>query len=111
MNIFKIITLVLYTMLAIVFTSCEDAGVARKRLNGDEQNIPDELKGLKVYSVSTGNGNYVKVGILNDKINSTTYNVGKTDESIIIIDKQRNDKIIKVSEILVENDSIIVCRK
>jgi hypothetical protein len=97
-------------MLAIVFTSCEDAGVTSKKLNGDEPNLPDELKGLKIYNVSIGEGNFVKVAVLEERVNSTTYSVGKYQESIVIVNKQ-NDKLIKVSEILVENDSIIICRK
>jgi hypothetical protein len=113
MKKFKISTvaaIAVYAMLAVVFTSCEDAGVTSKRLNGDEQNLPDELKGLKIYNVSTGGGNYVKVAVLDDKINSTTYQVGKVSESIVIVNKQ-NGKLIEVSQILVENDSVIVCRK
>jgi len=99
-----------YAILAFVFTSCDDAGVTFKRLNGDEKNLPDELKGLKIYSVSTGNGMYVKVAVLDSKINSTTYQVGKVQESVVIVNKQ-NGKLIQVSQILVENDSLIVCRK
>jgi len=99
-----------YAMFAAVFTSCDDAGVTSKRLNGDEQNLPDELKGLKIYSVSTGNLDYVKVAVLDGKINSTTYQVGKVQESTVIVNKQ-NGKLIEVSQILVENDSMIVCRK
>jgi len=113
MKKFKISTvaaIAVYAMLAVVFTSCDDAGVTSKKLNGDEQNLPDELRGLKIYNVSTGGGNYVKVAVLDDKINSTTYQVGKVSESIVIVNKQ-NGKLIEVSQILVENDSVIVCRK
>lgn len=113
MKKFKISTvaaIAVYAMLAVVFTSCHDAGVTSKILNGDEQNLPDELKELKIYSVSTGNGNYVKVAVLDGKTNSTTYQVGKVQESTVIVNKQ-NCKLIEVSQILVENDSLIVCRK
>jgi hypothetical protein len=113
MKKFKFRTLaaiVVYAMLAVVFTSCDDAGVTSKTLNGDEQNLPDELKGLKIYNVSTGGVGYVKVAVLDGKINSTTYQVGKVTESTVIVNRQ-NSKLIEVSQILVENDSIIVCRK
>jgi hypothetical protein len=105
-----ITTIITYAMLAFVFTSCEDPGVTSTRLNGDEQNLPDELKGLKVYRVSTGDLDYVKVAILDGKINSTTYSKGKHQETLIIIDKESED-FIEVKEILMENDSLIVCRK
>lgn len=97
-------------LLCAVLTSCQDAGVTSKRLTGEEQNLPDELKGLKVYWVSTGNGRGVNVAILNGQINSTTYQVGKTKQSTIILNKQ-NGNLIEVRQILVENDSVIVCRK
>jgi hypothetical protein len=109
-KISTLVAIAVYAMLAIVFTSCEDAGVTSKKLNGDEPNLPDELKGLKIYNVSIGEGNFVKVAVLEERVNSTTYSVGKYQESIVIVNKQ-NDKLIKVSEILVENDSIIICRK
>lgn len=91
------------------FSSCYDAGVTSQRLNGNEQDLPQELKGLKIYSISVGRGDWVKVAILDNKANSTTYSVGKFNESLIIIDKK--GKQIKVSQILSENDSVIVCRK
>ena len=56
--------------LAIVgLTSCADPGTTQLRLNGNESNLPDELKGLKIYSVATDGGHYVKVAILNNQIN------------------------------------------
>ncbi len=97
-------------LLCAVLTSCQDAGVTSKSLTGEEQNLPDELKGLKVYWVSTGNGDGVNVAVLNGQINSTTYQVGKTKQSTIILNKQ-NGNLIEVRQILVENDSVIVCRK
>ena len=109
-KISKIAILLLCALLSVVFTSCDSAGVTSQKLNGDEQELPVELKGLKIYSVSTGNGTYVKVAVLDDKINSTTYSEGKFQESTVIVNK-RNSKIITVSQILVENDSLIVCKK
>jgi hypothetical protein len=97
-------------ILVFIFTSCGEAGEASIKLNGDEANLPDELKGLKVYNVNLGKNDYVKVAVLNGKTNSTTYNSGKHKASTIIINKQNNN-FIEVSEILVENDSLIVCRK
>ena len=97
--------------LAIVgLTSCSDAGTTQIQLNGDESNLPDELKGLKVYSVATDGGHYVQVAVLDNQINSTTYKVGKHTESLVIVNKQDN-KLIEVSSVLMENDSLIICRK
>lgn len=104
------ITIALLTLVTIVFSSCEEAGVTYKRLDGDEQTLPDALKGLKVYSVSIGKGDYVKVAIMNGEINSTTYLKGKYHETILQVNNQ-NGKLVKVKEILMENDSMIVCRK
>ena len=117
MKKFKISTVAIFVhvlffgaMLSVIFTSCNDAGVTSKRLNGNEQNLPDELKGLKIYDVSTGGLTSVKVAVLDGKINSTTYQSGKLTESTVIVNRQ-NGKLIEVSQILVENDSVIVCRK
>jgi len=113
MKNFKISTIAIIAMclvLVVGFTSCENKGVVTERLNGDEQSLPEELKGLKIYSVSIGSGNYVKVAVLNGNVNSTTYQVGRFQETTIIVNKQ-DGKSIEVSQILIENDSIIVCRK
>lgn len=105
----------LITLLAFAFfnsglISCDDSGMTSKKLNGDEQSLPEELKGLKVYNVSTGGGAYVNVAILEGKVNSTTYQVGKITETTIILDS-KSGRAIQVNNILIENDSLIVCRK
>ena len=101
---------VLVAVFSLFFIGCDDAGVASKRLNGDEQDLPDELKGLSIYNVSISGGNYVKVAVIDGKINSTTYQVGKAQESVVIVNK-KSKKAINVSQILLENDSLIVFRK
>lgn len=93
-----------------ILNSCSSEGETSISLNGNESNLPPELKGLKVYTVSTSATGYVKVAILNGEINSTTYSKGKTTESTIIIN-QKTGKVYQVKDILIENDSIIVARK
>ena len=104
------IKLSIITLAIVGLTSCEDPGTTQLRLNGNESNLPDELKGLKIYSVATDEGDYVKVAILNNQINSTTYTVGKHTQSLILVNKQ-DGKLIEVSSVLMENDSLIICRK
>jgi hypothetical protein len=97
--------------LTIIFTSCDDKGTTETSLQGIEGNLPEELKGLKIYKVSLGGLDYVRVGVLdNAKTTSTTYRKGKISETFILIEKD-NQRTIKVNEIISENDSIIVCRK
>ena len=97
-------------VLSVFCLSCQQAGVTQTNLTGVEQDLPQELKGLKVYYVSTGNGGGVKVAILNEQVNSTTYQVGKTTQSTVILNKQ-NNKLIEVKQLLLENDSIIIFKK
>ena len=110
----NICTIILSLFLLSNLTSCEEAGVSRQETNGNEKDLPEELKGLKVYSVSTGGGSWVKVAILDGKVNSTTYkrnSGGKSTQTTILIDKRNNNKVIEITQVLMENDSIIVCRK
>lgn len=105
----KLITLI---TLIITFTSCSDPGSTRVTLSGNESTLPDELKGLKVYKVATDGLGYVKVAVINNQINSTTYMVGKTQETTLIINNQTTTpKVIQVKNIIMENDSLIICRK
>jgi hypothetical protein len=78
---------------------------------GNETQLPPELKGLKIYDVSIGSGSYVKVGILEDKIISTNYQVGKHRQSMIIVDKGGQERKIEFESIISENDSILVIKK
>ena len=100
----------LLLLLSLLVISCQDAGVTSQRLTGSEQTLPDELKGLKVYNVSIGDGDYVKVAVLNNGINSTTYQSGKTRKSIITVYSNTTQEFQK-EDIISENDSIIVLRK
>jgi hypothetical protein len=106
----KKINILLLCVLFLGLTSCDDSGVTQQNLSGEEANLPEALKGLKVYRVSTGGLDYVNVAVLNGQVNSTTYRVGKSTRSTIIINKQ-NNKVVEVSQILIENDSLIVARK
>lgn len=90
--------------------ACDENGSSYQKLSGNESELPEELKGLKVYTIKTGVLDHVKVAILDNKINSTTYQVGNTQESTIIVN-QNTGKAIIVSQILFENDSIVVARK
>lgn len=103
----KILTILI---LALTLTSCEDKGVTRQPLTGDETNLPAELKGLKVYTVSIGEGSYVKVAVLNNQAISTTYSEGKHQQSVILVNKG-TPRTINVESVISENDSIIVIKK
>lgn len=101
----------LITLVSLTFVSCE-RGVTNIKLNGDEYGLPSELKGLKVYNVSTGPLSYVKVAVLNGQVNSTTYAVGKTQETTLIINLPNSStRTIECKEIVSETDDIIVIRK
>lgn len=102
--------LIIFPILLFLLVSCEDKGITKQWLSGDESNLPQELKGLKVYRVSCGDGEYVRVGILNNQVISTTYTEGKTTESVILVNKQTT-RAINVESIISENDSIVVIKK
>jgi hypothetical protein len=102
--------ILLALILLLTLTSCEDKGLTRQTLTGDESTLPAELKGLKVYRVSCGEGDYVKVAVLNNQAISTTYKSGKHQQSVILVNKE-TERTINVESIISENDSIIVIKK
>jgi hypothetical protein len=102
--------ILLALILLLTLTSCEDKGITRQTLTGDESNLPAELKGLKIYTVSTGSGNYVKVAVINNQAISTTYQSGKHQQSVILVNKE-TERTINVESIISENDSILVIKK
>lgn len=104
-------TLVILMGLSLaLLIGCEDKGVTQQWLSGEESNLPKELKGLKVYRVSCGEGDYVKVGVLNNDVVSTTYQDGKAQKSIIMVNNG-TQRTINIESIISENDSIMVIKK
>ena len=104
----------LFSILGIlsifILNSCKNAGESRELLNGEEAGLPEELKGIKVYTISTGDLGYVKVAVLDEQINSLTYKKGKREETTVLMN-HKSGSIVEISEIISENDSIIVCKK
>jgi hypothetical protein len=109
--IFVVISLIILT------NSCTDSGTTSLKLNGTEEKLPDELKGLKIYNVVVDNSD-IKVAILDEKINSlySSRRVGKRkiDNNVIIvhhIEEGKRPRSIEVTSVLFEDDSIVLCRK
>jgi len=103
--------LLLILGLSVMLFSCEPPGSSRIKLDGNENLLPAELKGLKVFRVELGGGDYCKVAILDNQINSTTYYQNKSQRSTIILNKNQQSKIISYKEIILENDSILILKK
>lgn len=95
-------------IIILLLASCSSN---TRQIYVDQNGMPDELKGLKIYRVPYEGGlSSVKIGVLNNQVVSTTYQQGKHTETIIMVN-QPSSKVINVSSILLENDSIIICRK
>lgn len=106
--------------LIFSFFACSDPGRVHEVFNYETSvtKLPPELSGLKIYNVSLGNGNYVKVAVLNNNmcLQESSYDVATkmTEYEYTIIvnnSNQTGSKIIEASEILSETDSIIVLKK
>lgn len=94
--------------LLIFFNACTP-GETRIKLTGNERDLPSELKGLKVYQVDTGDGTAIYVAILDDQILSTSRHAGRQSQNLVNI-KERT-YTYKSSDIISENDSIVVIKK
>ena len=101
---------ILGALLLTLVISCQDPGVSRRSLSGAEEALPEELKGLKVYDVSTGNGGWISVAVLDNQIVSNTYRSGKSTRSLIIVNGEKS-RTIEAESIISENDSIVVIKK
>lgn len=110
-KLFRILWIILIMLSLVLISSCGQGGDSVKYELVDEK-LPEQLKGLEIYQVRTSSIGYVNVGVINGKTTtSLTYQNGKTTETMILVDNDSDKRLIQVSEILVENDSIIVCRK
>jgi hypothetical protein len=102
--------LTLLFLLASAFVSCQDAGTAEIRLDGTNNDLlPPELKGLKIYRVHYEGGS-LHVGVTpNGETISTEYRSGKTQKSAILVSTNVGKREI-AGEIISESDSIIVIK-
>ena len=103
----------LLLLIVIVFclSSCLEKGETKQRLNGDENTLPNELKGVKVYNLGVGDGDMIYVGLLNGYSSvSTQWRSGKYTYNAILFQKNNSVQNIEISEIISINDSIIVAK-
>ena len=105
-------TILSLLVLSTILVSCRDAGTTNVTISGTEANLPKELKGLKIYSVATGYGNTIKVAVLEGNVVGTNYQVGKHRGNCVSIYKGTGETVsYPASNIIVENDSILVIKK
>jgi len=96
----------------VILSSCSDAGTTTLVVNGSESALPEELKGLKIYSVSDGSGNVIKVCCFGNRVLGTTYQSGKFKcDAINIYNNDGSTRSYLATSIIVENDSILVIKK
>jgi hypothetical protein len=98
--------------LSLLMTSCRDAGTTDLYVHGGELALPEELKGLKIYAVSDGYGNRVKVAVFQGQVVGTRYQSGKYQyDAVNVYKDDGTSRSYPASNIIVENDSMIVIRK
>lgn len=105
--------ILLLSIASFLLISCSDPGTTDIRVHGNEPALPDELKGLKIYSVSDGYGSRIKVAVFKGQVVGEEYRSGKYSYDAVNIYKQDGSVSRKYPEsnIIIENDSILVIRK
>lgn len=96
----------LFIIFALLFLSCDDNGTVVSRSEGTING-----HAIKVFSYCLGDGDWVKVAFIDDKINSTNYNEGKTKENVIIVNNPNQKPVVINGEIIMNNDSLILIKK
>ena len=103
----------LATALATLLVGCDDSPPSQVHITQENQ-LPIELKGLKIYAVSTSGsmGRTIYIGYVpNKQTMSLEYSQGKTTESVIVVKDASSNKIIVGKSIIMENDSMVIVRK
>jgi hypothetical protein len=95
----------------LIFVSCEEPGKTKIKVRGDEPGLPEDLKGLKIYSVSDGERN-VRVAILKGSVVGTNIKDGKQYHNTVnVYEENVTTRTFLPEDIIIENDSIVVIRK
>lgn len=99
-------------VITLALSSCRDAGTTDVYVHGEEPALPEELKGLKIYAVSDGYGNKVKVAVFKNQVVGTRYQSGKYQyDAVNIYKNDGSTRSYSADNIIVENDSILVIKK
>lgn len=115
----KIIS-ILFISLFLFSCAPAEPGENYELFNAEKTNVtlPEELKGLKIYNISIGNNDYLKIALIDGGvagISEEFYNPGlkytETKYTIIVNQNRGKQKVIHAKEILSETDSIIVLKK
>lgn len=105
--------ILLATALATLLVGC-DSSPSQVPI-AQENQLPPELKGLKIYAVETGSngmGRTIYVGYVpNKQTMSLEYSQDKTTESVIVVKDTASNKTIFAKSIIMENDSMVIVRK
>ena len=105
----------LFLLVGVICSSfilCSPAGTIENYQTMDDNLLPAELKGLKVYNVSLGGGNAMRIAVVTNSAGTTaTYSDGKTSSATLKTADSFSPREIPVKEIIMENDSMIVARK
>ena len=112
---YSILIVCLIGIFSVVSSCNVDAGHSKPIMsNGDDTNLPEHLKGLKVDKVGLGGVDIYVATLPDHNVVSTEYSSGKTHTSVIVIlgDSITNDeRIIKGRKILLENDTVVMILK
>jgi hypothetical protein len=107
--------LILLSIVLSLLLSCKNPETTKLLMDGkNNPNLPEELKGLKVYKVYLNSGNPIKVAVLNGQIKSVSETSGKVLRQTMVLTKEESKDcvyMIPIQDILLENDTIITARK
>lgn len=101
----KKISLLLALLALLLAAACSNPRETSVENEELQSNLPQELKGLKVYTVYLKDGNYIKIAVLNNNIVATDQQNGEVRNQNAIINQTDLNKVI------FENDSIMIIRK
>lgn len=104
----KMKNIILTILIVVIAGGCSQPGATEQKVLNSEL-LPRELKGLKIYRVTVDNLGYSYVAVLNNDVNSVTYREGKVTKTMLMVNQ--TGTTIPVEQILMENDSMIICRK
>jgi len=90
-------------ILLLSLISCNDSGVSKIPLSGNEENVPEEIKGIKVFKVALSDGDFIKVVVLENDLDKSISTKSSNKNTILIAKKKY--------KIISENDSILVLKK
>lgn len=92
-------------------TACTESKTDVTQMKVKDEDLPNELRGIKFYRIYTENGASFVLATQQSSVTEYGSNgLSRATVAVVRVDTTSSTRVIEIKEIISENDSVIVCK-